>query len=356
MQVNITGPSGKSVAIFLAGAALALGVAFGPRAAEHLRPKPAPPAPAPAPSPNPEWFGLRYDQARHLSLASARPTFSKAAPALMQAGPADGRPILLYRAWTDLFRDFPPYPAQQIGDCVSFGHAHANDLLQCVEWCLTRQGKKPTPADIQETDTEFLYGAARKAGGMLGPFDGCYGSAAVEAMTKTGILSRRMLGADGQYSGRRAKQWGRTGPPSGLEAKAAAFKLGDAAKVTTWDELVAAIRSGHPVTICSNQGFSLQRDDQGFCRAQGHWAHCMFIAGVRFDREGACIVQSWGPRQPAGPTALGQPSYSFWADRAVVERILGQGDSWALSKAPHFGQSAAAKGRRRLPAHWREAA
>jgi hypothetical protein len=124
------------------------------------------------------------------------------------------------------------------------------------------------------------------------------------------------------------------------------FKLGAAALVSTWDELVAALQNGYPVTICSSQGFGSTRDAEGFCPARGTWGHCMFIAGVRFDRPGACIIQSWGPDYPTGPIQLSQPTFSFWADRPVVERILGQGDSWALSRAPAFQK-------RHLPPAWR---
>ena len=49
---------------------------------------------------------------------------------------------------------------------------------------------------------------------------------------------------------------------------ASAFKLGNAAGVTTWYELVAAITNGYPVTICCNQGFDLTRDADGFCAAR----------------------------------------------------------------------------------------
>jgi hypothetical protein len=121
-----------------------------------------------------------------------------------------------------------------------------------------------------------------------------------------------------------------------VKEAAAPFKLGTAALVSTWDELVAAMKNGYPVTICSNQGFTLKRDQDGFCSARGSWGHCMLIGGVRFDRPGACILQSWGPNVPEGPRALDQPTFSFWAERSVVERILSQGDSWALSKAADF--------------------
>ena len=273
------------------------------------------------------------------SFASHFPTLAQSAPHLME-GPAPTDPILLYKAWRDVLGKDPAYPAQQIGDCVSFGHGHGNDLLQCIEIGLGGS------AVFQETDTEFIYGTSREVAGILGRQDGSYGAAAVKAMTTVGMVSRTMLGGDGTYSGQRAKAWGLSGPPAAVKSEAGAFKLGSAALVSTWDELVAALRNGYPVTICTSQGFTLDRDADGFCKARGSWGHCMFIAGVRFDRPGACIIQSWGADCPTGPTGLGQPSFSFWADQSVVGRILGEGDSWALSKSPAFQK-------RDLPPAWK---
>lgn len=283
------------------------------------------------------WRGV--DEVQQ-AFAATMPTLAAAAPHLMAAAPPDpNAPVLLYKAWRDVLGHDPNYPAQQIGDCVSFGHGHGNDLLQCIEIGLGE------PAIFCETDTEFIYGASRQVAGILGSQDGSYGSAAVKAMMTIGMVSRTMLGSDGTYSGQRAKAWGLTGPPSSVEAEATPYKLAGAAQVTTWDELVAALRNGYPVTICTAQGFTLARDSQGFCRARGRWGHCMFIAGVRFDRPGACIIQSWGPDMPTGPLSLGQPTFSFWSDKPVIERILAEGDSWALSKSPAFEE-------RKVPTPW----
>jgi hypothetical protein len=263
----------------------------------------------------------------------------RAAPRLFGlAAPTD--PVLLYKAWTDVLGKYPDYASQQIGDCVSFGHGHGNDLLQCIEI------KLGGTVEYRETDTEFLYAASREVAGILNTGDGSYGAAAVKAMTTIGMVSREMLGPDGSYSGDRAKEWGRFGPPHDLQTKAAPYKLGSAAMVSTWDDLVAAISNGYPVTICTNQGFNLTRDSDGFCEARGTWGHCMVIAGLRFDRPGACILQSWGPEMPGGAMALDQPSFSFWVEQEVVESILGEGDSWALSKAPAFVK-------RDLPPGWK---
>ena len=282
------------------------------------------------------WRGIDATQKLFASQFSA---LRQTAPHLFGA-PAPTDPVLLYKAWSDVLGQYPDYPAQQIGDCVSFGHGHGNDLLQCIE---VRLGE---PVNYRETDTEFIYAASREVAGILGTGDGSYGAAAVKAMTTIGLVSREMLGTDGAYSGDRAKEWGQTGPPHDVELKAAAYKLGSAALVSTWDELVAAITNGYPVTICTDQGFTLTRDPDGFCEASGTWGHCMLLAGVRFDRPGACIIQSWGPDVPSGPTALGQPTFSFWAEKDVIGQILGEGDSWALSKAPAFVQ-------RELPPAWK---
>jgi hypothetical protein len=271
--------------------------------------------------------------------ASHFPTLAQTAFPLL-AAPTPTDPILLYKAWHDVLGQDPAYPSQQIGDCVSFGHGHANDLLQCIEIGLG------SPIEYRETDTEFIYGASRQVAGILGTGDGSYGAAAVKAMTTIGVVSREMLGTDGSYSGDRAHTWGKTGPPHDLETKASSYKLGSAAAVSTWDELVAALSNGYPVTICTGQGFVLTRDADGFCSAQGTWGHCMLIGGIRFDRPGACILQSWGPDMPAGPTALDQPTWSFWAEQDVIASILAEGDSWALSKTPGFKS-------RELPPAWK---
>jgi hypothetical protein len=354
MKIEISNSAiGKAAAgILVAVALVAAGIWVGPRLAA---PRPAPkPAPAPAPTPKPDWFGGLNYPAGARALIASMPRLSQAAPALMTSrDAADKRPILLYKAWKDLFNDYPSYVAQSIGDCTSFGHAHALDLMQTIDFALANPGKTPTPDAVQEVSTEALYGMAREVAGLLGQrTDGCYGFATVKALTEGGAVSRRMLGDQGPYSGRRAKLWGTSGTPAGVKALAARYKLGSAARVGSWDELVAALSQAHPVTICSQMGFTLVRDADGFVQRKGSWGHCMFISGIRFDREGACIVQSWGPDTPTGPRALDQPSFSFWVTRADIEAILSEGDSWALSRAPRFGQSAAH--RRRLPRSWRD--
>ena len=188
------------------------------------------------------WLGI---DAIQQACASQFPSLAAVSPALVAQARAFGAqgsptpsPILLYKAWRDVLGGKDPnYAAQQIGDCVSFGHGHGNDLLQCIEIALGE------PAEYRETDTEFIYATSREVAGILGGFDGSYGAAAIKAMTTVGMVSREILGDQGAYSGKRAKSWGRTGASSAIKAEAAPFKLGSAALVSTWDELVRASRA-----------------------------------------------------------------------------------------------------------------
>ena len=188
--------------------------------------------------------------------------------------------------------------------------------------------------EYRETDTEFIYATSRQVAGILDTGDGSYGAAAVKAMTTIGMVSREMLGADGTYSGDRAKEWGRTGPPHDLETKAAPYKLGSAALVSTWDDLVAAITNGYPVTICTNQGFSLTRDSDGFCEAQGTWGHCMVIGGLRSIAQGHAFSRVGDPICPAGRWPLTNRAFPSGPSKRPSRAFLARGIAGLYRRLP----------------------
>jgi hypothetical protein len=180
-------------------------------------------------------------------------------------------------------------------------------------------------------------------GGQRGSYeDGAVGAWAAKAVTLIGTVAQDVVGP---YSDRLAKDWGARGVPDAVKQKAAKHKVKTSSLVRTYAELEDALANGYPVPVCSNQGFTLRRDAQGFCRPEGTWLHCMLICGVRTDRPGACILQSWGMDVPSGPLDLDQPPNSFFADRAVIESMLAMRDSWALSRFDGYK-------RQDLPARW----
>lgn len=252
------------------------------------------------------------------------PLFSSAAPNLKGSG--DGKTVLIYKAWLDVNKEYISYPAQTIGDCVSQSWSHAVDLLACVEIAIGREAE-----EFKQTATEFVYGTCRvDIGGQRGSYsDGAVGAWAAKAVSTIGTVSRDETGP---YDGRRAKEWGAKGVPADLKAKAASHRVKTVSLVRSASEASDSLSNGHPVVVCSDQGFTMERDQNGFCRPRGTWNHAMLVAGVRADATpGFLIVQSWGDDVPSGPRTLDQPSYSFWITPDVMDRMLGQGDSFALS-------------------------
>jgi hypothetical protein len=280
--------------------------------------------------------GWLDDPHRHV-IAQTLPVIAQAGPNLV---PDPEHSCLLYKCWLELYSDYPDYPAQEIGDCTSFGWGHGHDLLQVA---MAFRGEISRD-DVHRTCTEALYGTGRKCAGMWGSSgDGCYGSALAQAATTIGLINYGNLPDDAgpqEYSGQRAKAWGSgRGIPEDLKPWKGAYLLGDAAMITTIDEAIAAIQSGYPIPICSRLGFTMMRDSLGFCQVSGQWGHCMCCAGYRADctgRAGFCILQSWGPTQPTGPLGLDQPSWSFWVDVPTMARILGERDSFAMSATAAF--------------------
>jgi hypothetical protein len=279
------------------------------------------------------------DEVERLLATLSRPLFRQAAPGL--GGSGTDRTVLLYKAFQEVNRDsYFDYPAQTIGDCVSHGFGHGIDLLEAVQIAIHRQ------ADVfQQTATEAIYGMARvDVGGQRGSYsDGAVGAWAARAVSTIGTVDREVVGP---YDGQRAKEWGAVGVPPEIEAKAAQHKVRTVSLVSTYEELEDALANGYPVPVCSDQGFTLRRDVDGFCQPEGSWGHCMLIVGVRAgERPGACIFQSWGPDVPTGPLGLDQPPNSFWADREVVARMLALQDSWALSRFDGYPDQA-------IPGRW----
>jgi len=246
--------------------------------------------------------------------------------------------VLLHKAVERIF-DTYPIGYQQIGDCVSFGCGYAVLALMCVEIVIGGE-QEDVPAIVA---TEPIYAGSRVevGGGRLGYGDGSIGAWAAKWVTEWGILLRQKYGAIDltEYSGRRAKDWGgpRAGCPDELEPIAREHPVREVTKVTSYEEARDAIANGYPVSVASMQGFASRRDDAGFARASGRWAHQMyFVACDDVSRPGLLCVNSWGRNWISGPKRHGQPDGSFWVDADVADRMLGAGDSFAYASCEGF--------------------
>lgn len=224
-----------------------------------------------------------------------------------------------------------------IGSCVSFGTNTALERTLAVDVATLRR------AEWMRIAEEVTYAGSRvEVGGGRISGDGSVGAWAADFVRRWGVVGRAVHGQYDltEYNPERCRSWGRSGVPAELEEVARQRPVKDTTRVTTWDEAKKALASGYGIAICSNQGFSRQRDANGVARAAGSWAHCMCLDGYHIDdngREYGHIENSWGPDYHVGPVGWGEPTTAgFWAESSVVERMLRQKDSWAFSGVKGF--------------------
>jgi hypothetical protein len=257
------------------------------------------------------------------------------------AGSGRGKKALLWKFFENVTSEKLVPHDQAIGDCVSHGWGLGVDILDTVQVAHGR-GRW-----LKKCATEIIYAGGRVEigrGKIKG--DGMTGSWAGQWCRDGGILLRQPY-LDGQYdftnySGSRARKWAHPckrctnwggGVPDELEPLARKHPVKTITLVKSWDEARDAVYNGYPVAICSSYGFNDTRDRDGFARQNGTWYHCMLLAGMddTTSRPGGLIINSWGPNWIDGPTRFGQPTGSFWADAAVINKMLKQEDSFAMS-------------------------
>jgi len=263
-----------------------------------------------------------------------RPVFGAAAAPLRDTG--KGKVVLLHKYLEAVVNGPFPIHRQTIGDCVSHGWGLAVDILKAVEIELRNEREIWNG----ETATEPIYAFSRVevGGGRLGNSDGSIGAWAARAVSEYGTLVRAKYPIDDlrRYSGSKARAWGRRGAgvPDSLEPVAREHPVRTVSLVTSYEDARDAIANGYPVPVCSMQGFTDRRDNEGFARPSGSWAHCMCFVSVddKSRRPGLLCVNSWGPDSVSGPTRHGQPDGSFWVDADVADRMLRRDpDSYSLS-------------------------
>lgn len=239
-------------------------------------------------------------------------------------------------------KDPPIFNQGQVGSCVSFGTSRAYEASLAVQITL---GDRFVWTPLVE---EVVYGGSRvEVGGGRLRGDGSFGAWGAAWVSKWGGLPRGTYTVDGKtydlraYNEIRCREWGQRGVPDELEPEAKKYPAGDVAQVKSWAEAKKALAQGYGVQVCSDQGFAMVRDKNGVAKASGSWAHCMCLDGYYIDentgKEYGHIQNSWGPNAHTGPVGFGEPPTSgFWAESAVVNRMLATGDSWAIAAVKGF--------------------
>lgn len=229
----------------------------------------------------------------------------------------------------------PARDQKTVGSCVGFATASAIEFLSLAQ---IADGEA---AEYRDLAPEVIYGGSRvEIGGGRIRGDGSIGAWAARWVRDYGVVPRGRHGSHDLrlYDENRCRDYGRRGVPDDLEALAKDHPVRGVVNVRSWEECRSAIRNGYPVLVCSSQGFTMDRDEAGFCNPRGRWYHAMAVVGVRGgERPGGFLLNSWGPEAHRGPRVPADaPGCGFWADADVLDRMLAQGDSWAFSRFVGF--------------------
>lgn len=271
-----------------------------------------------------------------------REAYAEAPPELKQelriygAGEKIGR-MMLFEVVEKVLGKYPKTGTQLIGDCVSWGgHKHPLEYLQIMQIAMGNS------LEYKQIFSPYGYGCGRvyEGGGRLWG-DGSVGIWASQANVEYGSLAVDTNGLP-QYSVSVAREFGRSQQTLNKWVNQGRLHLvRSSAKVTTWDQLVAAVTNLYPVSICSNVGFTMNPQSDGFHHRSGSWAHCMCIIGVDEDYPDpyAIILNSWGDahgRLVDFKTQQELPEGTLRVRKSDVERILDQDDSFANSQYDGF--------------------
>lgn len=257
---------------------------------------------------------------------------------IIGSGPikANGRMMLWELGRKLILTDPLNYP-QEIGDCVSFGGKNAIEYMQFFPMANGERLK------WTRAFPPYLYGCGRIfiGKGQLGRQDGSLGVWQAKAVQQYGMIASDAQGCP-QYSGSVARQWGASPGPNESWVKLGKEKLVQTiALIKTWEDFVAAIMNGYPVTVASNVGYSMTPQRDGFHRREGSWPHQMCFIGVDDDASDphACLLNSWGDvHGQVKDLKTGElwPKGTLRVRKADVLRMLSEADSWAYSSFNGF--------------------
>lgn len=284
------------------------------------------------------------------------------------AGRGEGELLLNFTVVEKIFgKEALPGPAQGRGDCVS--HACKTACLYAVAHeCYNRQpdevtGKIEGKPEVSKTgikegvfSTEAIYHLRSHRG------DGWWCHEAAEMVcSQTGVVPRADYTDRGgpdltKYSSSLAGKYYRgSKPPKKWLDVYTEHQARTATKLKGPNQVrdfLAAANCG--IMQCSSLGWSKTRDENGYARQTGSWAHAMAICGFdsrpeivrKYGEPLYLIGNSWGSNwQGGGRTIMGTdieiPKGYFWAKSSLLNKCsivaISSINGWPIGKLPTFG-------------------
>src|SRR6185369_1860995 len=94
-------------------------------------------------------------------------------------------------------------------------------------------------------------------------------------------------------------------------------------------ECADGLASGGIIVQSDSQGYSMERDREGVCRASGRWDHYQVRSGITITPSGRKVFaydQSWGDDTPQGPLLPGWPGNCFGVEWEVQDSLCRSGE------------------------------
>lgn len=225
----------------------------------------------------------------------------------------------------------------QTGDCVGFGSTTGYERALV---CAIAAG---ADFDFTYFAEEATYAASRVdiGGGQMRGQDGSVGGWAAKAQTDIGMLPKAKYPDDDftTYDEAKARRLGDVGLTAGEKGEMAKYKAGAVANLKTTVDLRKALANGAGAYVCTARGYAAQRDQNGVCRREGGWGHCLCSDGYATvnGKIQYHLDNSWDSMYHKGPTGPGDPSVAgFYVVESEMAAILAEGDSWAVSAVRGF--------------------
>lgn len=278
----------------------------------------------------PTGYVRRKDAIRDFIANTSKPFLSQQNAEIKGSG--EGVQVRLMLAYEKV-TGVPFVPHKQIhGTCVGEGGVLGAELLSAVE---IAAGQKEVWRG--KFCVAYSYGISRvEVGGGRIRGDGSTGAWMAKALMHYGVLlNRRYPKYD--LSTRRddlAVRWGDMGVPDELEVIGKERPVETAALVTSAAEAADSIANGNPVFMCANWIFNQQQlDKDGFSNGGVRSGHCTLLTGVdtKSERRGFENQGSWGEFYRGPKHKLGCAAGACWNDWAIIDKLLRQNDSFALS-------------------------
>lgn len=278
------------------------------------------------------------------------------------AGKGEGKLTLLFPEAMSVFPSYLPGPAQLTGDCVARACAACITCTTALE--IASGSPDPVTGRVEGKPELPAEGVSQ---GVIAPEslwawrgydrDGWICSRAAQVACEKGFLLRKPypeLRFDlTKYTKQTLRLGGSRTPGSDWLEESQKHVVRTATNVKGREQVRDFLAQGYCVFNCSSLGFSRTRDENGFSRQQGSWAHAQHWIGYddrpeihRIYGQALALWQnSWnrwnsGPRRIYG-TNIDIPEGAFWALASTIDRCsciaLSDVAGWPPRKLKTYG-------------------